>query len=83
MIYAKSTREIALMKKAGECVADVFETLKAALHNGVSTLELDLLAAKVMEKHGCTSGSKGYYDYPGYICLFLSGRAGSPYGAHE
>ena len=45
MIYAKSTREIALMKKAGECVADVFETLRANLRNGITTLELDELVA--------------------------------------
>ncbi len=72
MIYAKSTREIALMKKAGECVADVFETLRKALRNGITTLELDELANEVMIKHGCTSGSKGYYDYPGYICISVN-----------
>lgn len=72
MITAKSTREIDLMKKAAEAVKDVFETLKANLKNGVTTLELDQLAEKVMKDHDCISGSKGYYGYPGAICISVN-----------
>ena len=60
------------MKKAALAVQDVFTTLKDHLVNGVSTLELDLLANEVFKKHGCTSGSYGYYDYPGYICISVN-----------
>lgn len=72
MITAKSTREIALMKIAAEAVMDVFDTLKANLRNGITTLELDELAGEVFKKHDCISGSKGYYGYPGNICISVN-----------
>ena len=72
MITAKSTREIALMKKAAEAVMDVFETCGKIIKNGVNTLEIDELAGEVMAKHDCISGSKGYYGYPGYICISVN-----------
>lgn len=60
------------MKVAAEAVMDVFDTLKAQLKNGITTLELDELAGEVMKKHDCISGSKGYYGYPGYICISVN-----------
>lgn len=72
MISIKSPREIALMKEAGEVVAKVFEGLKAALKPGMTTLELDLLANQIITQNGGISGSKGYYDYPQYICISVN-----------
>lgn len=72
MISIKSPREIALMKEAGEIVAKVFEGMKKALRPGITTLELDLLANQIITENGGTSGSKGYYDYPGYICISVN-----------
>lgn len=72
MITIKSPREIALMKEAGEVVAKVFEGLKPHLVPGISTQELDDLADDIMTKNGATSGSRGYYDYPGCICISVN-----------
>lgn len=60
------------MKKAAEAVKDVFDTLKANLRNGISTFELDEMAGEVFKAHGCVSGSKGYYGYPGNICISVN-----------
>ena len=60
------------MKRAAEAVKAVFTTLEANLKNGISTKELDDLAGKVMLEHGCTSGSLGYYGYPGNICISVN-----------
>ncbi len=60
------------MKIAAEAVMDVHETLRQALRNGVSTLELDELAGEIFAKHDCISGSKGYYGYPGNICISVN-----------
>lgn len=72
MINLKSAREIALMKEAGEVVAKVFEALKEATKPGISTYDLDMIANEVITSHGAISGSKGYYDYPAYICISVN-----------
>lgn len=72
MISLKSPREVALMKEAGEVVAKVFEGLKPRLVPGISTKELDDLAEEIILSNGGISGSKGYYDYPGCICISVN-----------
>lgn len=72
MITVKSSREIELMKKAAEAVKAVFTACEEAIHNGVSTKELDDLAGKTMAEYGCKSGSLGYYGYPGNICISVN-----------
>ena len=72
MITLKSPREIALMKEAGAVVAKVFEGLKAALRPGLSTLELDELANEIITSNGGISAEKGYYGYPGNICISVN-----------
>ena len=72
MITCKSPREIACMKEAGEIVAKVFEAMKENTRPGISTYELDMIANKVITENGGISGSYGYYDYPGYICISVN-----------
>ena len=72
MISLKSPREVALMKEAGEVVIKVFEGLKPRLVPGISTKELDDLAEEIILSNGGISGSKGYYDYPGCICISVN-----------
>lgn len=72
MISLKSNREILLMKEAGDVVKKVFEALKAATKAGISTQELDDIAGRVMKENDSVSGSKGYYDYPGEICISVN-----------
>ena len=60
------------MRYAASVVVKVFKTLNPILKSGVSTLELDELAEKVMIENGCKSSSKGYYDFPGAICISVN-----------
>lgn len=60
------------MKEAGRVVNLVFTTLKPMLVNGVNTLDLDLMAEKVIRDNGCTPPCKGYYGYPGSICISVN-----------
>lgn len=72
MIIVKSEREIALMREAGNVVALVFEALKPMMKAGVSTLELSEKAEEVITSHGCIPTFKGYYGYPGAICISVN-----------
>ena len=72
MIIVKSAREIELMKKAGEVVAKVFDTLRDMLRPGISTYELNEKAEEIIFGSGCTAPCKGYYDYPAAICISVN-----------
>ena len=52
MIIVKSSREIELMKKAGEVVAKVFEQLEPLCVPGVSTYELNEKAEEIIFSNG-------------------------------
>ena len=72
MIIVKSPREIELMKKAGELVAKVFETVEPHIKPGVSTYELNKIAEDVIYAGGGSCPCKGYYDYPAGTCVSVN-----------
>lgn len=69
MIYIKTPQEIAIMEKGGKILADtLFEVMKHA-QPGVTELELDQLAEKLIVERG---GEPGFKKVPGYhhtICV--------------
>ena len=72
MIQIKSSREIALMKKAGHILANVFEVLEPLCKPGVTTNYLSQVAEKVIRQAGCIPEEKGYYGYPAAICASIN-----------
>ena len=65
MISLKSSKEIDLMKRAGEILALVFDSLKQAAVPGVTTAELDRIAEEVIKSKGAIPSFKGYPGYGG------------------
>lgn len=72
MIKIKSHSEIENMKAAGRIVAETFELLKEAVKPGVTTLELDEMAAKFIKKNGAKASFKNYNGYPKSICTSVN-----------
>jgi len=72
MVSIKSSREIELMKIAGNVVATIFEEVQPLLKSGVTTLAISQKAEEIMLAHGCKSSSKGYYGYPEAICISVN-----------
>jgi methionyl aminopeptidase len=68
MIYKKSLDEIKVMRRAGAVVADTLDALRAALHPGVSTADLDQVAERIIREAGATPSFKGYRGFPASIC---------------
>ncbi|MCB0122757.1 MAG: type I methionyl aminopeptidase [Caldilineaceae bacterium] len=68
----KSPREIQIMREAGRIVARVHMTLKEAIRPGVSTWDLDNIAAEVLSKYGATSAFLGYNGFPAHICASIN-----------
>lgn len=63
MITIKTPEEIAIMSRAGKILADVVMRVVAAAKPGVSEIELDELAEKLILQQG---GEPGFKKVPGY-----------------
>ncbi len=64
----RNAEEIAKMRRAGRVVAEMHEVTRAAIAPGVTTAELNRLAAEVIDKRGARSNFLGYHGFPAVIC---------------
>ncbi|MBI2885824.1 MAG: type I methionyl aminopeptidase [Chloroflexi bacterium] len=71
-IIIKSAQEIALMRTAGKLLAEVLALLAARVRPGMTTAELDALAAKELEARRVTPSFLGYRGYPAHICVSVN-----------
>jgi methionyl aminopeptidase len=67
-IEIKSPEEIARMREAGRLLGEVFEEVLAAVAPGVTTKELDEIAAAAIGSRGATAAFLGYHGFPATIC---------------
>jgi methionyl aminopeptidase len=71
-IELKTPEQLALMREAGLVVARTLRTVAQAAIPGVSTAELDALAADEIRAAGATPSFKGYHGYPATICTSVN-----------
>ncbi len=71
-IVIKSDQEIAIMRQAGRIVAGILEVLKSQVKPGIKTENLDVIAAKELEKRGAKSSFKGYRGFPATLCVSVN-----------
>ncbi len=64
----KSPEQLAKMRAAGRVVAEMHSEIRKALRPGVTTAELDAIAAAVIERRGARSNFLGYRGFPATIC---------------
>jgi len=64
----RSAEELAKMRKAGKVVAEMHEATRAAIRPGVTTSQLNEVAAAVLEKRGARSNFLNYHGFPAVIC---------------
>src|SRR5438477_11532847 len=60
------------MREAGTIVAAMLASCRDAVRPGVTTGELDRIAAEILKKRGATSSFLGYYGYPATICTSVN-----------
>jgi methionyl aminopeptidase len=72
VIELKSPTEIEAMRAAGLVVAKALADVVAAVRPGVSTAELDELAAQTIRDAGATPSFLGYHGYPATICASVN-----------
>ncbi len=71
-INLKSPREIEIMREAGQMVAAVIEELRRSARPGMTTKDLDDIAARMFREAGASSTALGYFGYPGQICVSVN-----------
>lgn len=72
MIKLKSAGEIECMRQSGMIAARVLDAVRNRIGPGVTTMELDELAANKMLELGSESAFLGYRGYPGHICISIN-----------
>ena len=71
-IQLKSAAEIAKLREANLIVADVLDLLEAAAKPGMSTWELNEIAANRLKQLKAESAFLGYHGYPAVLCTSVN-----------
>lgn len=71
-IELKSPREIALLRAAGHLSAKILLQLKAATEPGMTTQDIDAMAAKLMKENGAKPSFLNYRGYPAVVCASVN-----------
>jgi len=72
MIVLKTPGEIEVLRVVNRAVAEVLKELESKIRPGISTLELDELAEKLLRERDCIPAFKGYRGYPKSICTSIN-----------
>lgn len=72
MIIGKSRKELEKMRAAGRLIAQVREELRRMVAPGVTTLELDRAAERMIRDAGALPTFKGYHGFPYSICASVN-----------
>jgi methionyl aminopeptidase len=65
-------RDLAGLMAAGRVVRFTLEAMRAAVRPGITTAELDRIAARVMDAHGARSAPILVYGFPGATCISVN-----------
>ena len=72
MIYAKSEKDLEKMRAVGELIADVREALRTMVEPGISTMDLNNAADKMIRDAGAIPTFIGYHGFPYAICASVN-----------
>jgi len=72
MIIAKSAKDLDKMRAVGELIAEVRESLRTMVKPGVSTMDLNNAADKMIRDAGAIPTFIGYHGFPYAICASVN-----------
>jgi methionyl aminopeptidase len=72
MINLRNDKEIEILRRCNQIVAEVQGRLRQMVEPGITTLELDQEATSLFEKRGVKAAFKGYRGFPGNICTSIN-----------
>jgi hypothetical protein len=68
----ESAGDLAGMQRVGRVVALTIEEMRAAVRIGMTTAELDAVAASTFKRHGARSAPQLAYGFPGTTCISVN-----------
>jgi len=71
-IQIKTLEQLKSMRKAGLVVAHTLNLIRDSAEIGMTTVDLDLLAVRSLDKYNAKSSFKGYHGYPSVICASVN-----------
>ncbi len=71
-IVCKSPAEIEKMRRSGHIVRQVLDSLRDMVQPGMTTMDLERAADKMIRDSGAKPAFKGYYDYPCVLCTSVN-----------
>ena len=72
MIIAKSAKDLDKMRAVGELIAEVREALRVMVEPGISTMDLNNAAEKMIRDAGALPTFIGYHGFPYAICASVN-----------
>jgi len=72
MIIGKSRKELEKMRAAGRLAGLVLQKLRGLVRPGVTTIEIDAQAEKMIRDAGALPTFKGYNGFPYSICASVN-----------
>lgn len=73
MIQLKSQREIEVMARGGQILAETVSLMEQSVRPGISTRDLDKIAEEFIRSHpGAVPSFKGLYNFPASICTSIN-----------
>ncbi len=82
MVFKRSNREIEMISKSCQIVADTIEMLTEYVVPGVSLIDLDNKAEEYIVSRGARPAFKGYMGFPSTLCISIDDAVvhGIPHG---
>jgi methionyl aminopeptidase len=74
-VSIETEEQLRALRAAGRVVAQCLAAMRRAVRPGVTTAELDAVAARVMRRAGARSGPQLDYDFPGFTCISVNDEA--------
>ncbi|OFV95905.1 MAG: type I methionyl aminopeptidase [Acidobacteria bacterium RIFCSPLOWO2_02_FULL_61_28] len=72
MMICKSPLELEKMRRAGLLVWELLQELRARVEPGLSTYDLETIAAERIARQGARPAFKGLYNYPCVLCTSIN-----------
>jgi methionyl aminopeptidase len=72
MIFIKSERELAIMRKSGRIVGKILDEMCKMVQPGITTGELDRFAEARTKELGAVPAFKGYHGFPATVCISVN-----------
>lgn len=73
-VHKKSREELKLMREAGNIVALVHQEMKKIIEPGISTMELDDAAMRIIKANKAIPTFLGYHGFPASICASVNSQ---------